>query len=47
MLLSRGKMTEQRVEICLNDDNGHEIGILTLKPESYFADLCPRFLWKG
>ena len=47
MLRSRGKMTEQRVEICLNDDNGHEIGILTLKPESYFADLCPQISLEG
>lgn len=34
-------MTEQRIEIGLRDHNKHEIGILTLKPESYNASSCP------
>lgn len=38
---SRGKMIEQKIEICFDDPNGHEIGVILLKPERYYAESCP------
>lgn len=40
-------MAEQRIEVTLNDFKGHEIGILTLKPESYYASPYPEISCKG